>query len=989
MDLIEGIIATCILYLIINFMNKFLPEESQIPKKVYKRSSLVSCLIIFGIIFGIQVLFGIIGYWVILFRVLSNNQFLFAIMATIFFPLIKFFLSKFDKSRSLNDNPKFKRRLKIFIGITWIVGLIFISFDFLGIELIWERYPYPPKYDIFYLTLVWTLFAVIFNIALIYLITMTMSIEKRLPKEELRNALIAAGFITFVIYFIQLLIFEMYLNRVFGLEIIIQDIRVLQVVVTSIYIVIFFNLLRVKFLPESAIGSQKKVQAALKEEGAKILQNPTFSEDKINLNIKELNSNLLITEDVTYSIESVSLKSYIFLSNKFGRSRSLRTLLHEESNIKKLNYILVGLLWAIALVMTSIKLFLISIDLNLVLDVLLLSFQCAFFMTLIDIAFIFLFNKLIPVENRIQKRIFKKTILFGGIFSFWIWTPLLLLIYLYFFIWISEIVFLNISFITIFSIIIFAIGANVIRRYARMKNWADSKRKTIIISLISLIINIPLVILYTLFSKPAFTSDPSPSFLIFLLVDCLITGIFVTSIVIMIIYSKAYFESLKFIIVIQLIIYFAVIVIGYVLVLADHIITSLHYNIRDIRVPLIVISSIYLVSFLGSLRLKPLKEIPKESKFPEELLLIEEEPTRTQISEEREVILDVKDLTTYFYTEEGVVRAVEGVSFKIYEGEVLGLVGETGCGKSVTALSILQVVRPPGKIERGKVIFREEDLLQKSETEMLKYRGKDITMIFQDPLNSINPVFKIGAQISEVFLIHMENELLIEASKYPDKSTYSVAREWSEKLLRDLNIPFPEIVYDRYPHELSGGMRQRVQIAMGLACNPKLLIADEPTTALDVTVQNQILKLMKELKKKYNTSILFITHDLGIISKMCNRVAVMYSGFIVEYGEIRKLFSTPYHPYTRGLLISVPVVGTQRNRLEIIPGTVPNLIYPPSGCRFHPRCQYCFEPCDSKIPKSIEVENEYFVACHLYDPQYKSLAEISIKNAEKKKVNMN
>ncbi|MFX0167697.1 MAG: ABC transporter ATP-binding protein [Promethearchaeota archaeon] len=354
--------------------------------------------------------------------------------------------------------------------------------------------------------------------------------------------------------------------------------------------------------------------------------------------------------------------------------------------------------------------------------------------------------------------------------------------------------------------------------------------------------------------------------------------------------------------------------------------------------------------------------------------------------EDREVILDVRDLTTYFYTEEGVVRAVEGVSFKIYEGEVLGLVGETGCGKSVTALSILQVVRPPGKIQAGEVIFREEDLLQKSEKEMLKHRGKDITMIFQDPLNSINPVFKIGSQISEVFLIHMEKELLIEASKYPDKSIYSVAREWSENLLKDLNIPFPKIVYDRYPHELSGGMRQRVQIAMGLACNPKLLIADEPTTALDVTVQNQILKLMKELRKKYNTSILFITHDLGIISKMCNRVAVMYSGYIVEYGEIKKLFSTPYHPYTRGLLTSVPIVGKKRYRLDIIPGTVPNLIYPPSGCRFHPRCQYCFEPCASKVPKSIEVEEEYFVACHLYDPQYKSLAEISIENAEKENI---
>ncbi|GAH08928.1 unnamed protein product, partial [marine sediment metagenome] len=227
--------------------------------------------------------------------------------------------------------------------------------------------------------------------------------------------------------------------------------------------------------------------------------------------------------------------------------------------------------------------------------------------------------------------------------------------------------------------------------------------------------------------------------------------------------------------------------------------------------------------------------------------LQEKDILKAHIVDEKKVILNVQDLTTYFYTEEGIVRAVEGVSFRIFQGEVLGLVGETGCGKSVTALSILQLVRPPGVIEGGKVLFEGEDLLQKPEKEMLNYRGKDITMIFQDPLNSINPVFKIGDQISEVFLLHMEKELLIEASKYPGKTIFSVAREWGELLLRNLNIPFPAEVYDRYPHELSGGMRQRVQIAMGIACSPKLLIADEPTTALDVTIQNQILKQMKEL----------------------------------------------------------------------------------------------------------------------------------------------
>ena len=405
---------------------------------------------------------------------------------------------------------------------------------------------------------------------------------------------------------------------------------------------------------------------------------------------------------------------------------------------------------------------------------------------------------------------------------------------------------------------------------------------------------------------------------------------------------------------------------------------------QDIRVLFVVVSLIYGLVFYFSLNRKfmPLAEEKSKSKIQNALKIVSEQTVQDFTPEGNHAILNVQDLTTYFHTEEGVVHAVEDVSFQVYEGEVLGLVGETGCGKSVTALSILRVIRPPGKIEKGTVIFRGENLLIKPEKEMLKYRGKDITMIFQDPLNSLNPVFRIGRQISEVFLLHMENELLAEASKFPDKSIYGIAREWSIDLLRDLNIPFPQVIIDRYPHELSGGMRQRVQIAMALACRPKLLIADEPTTALDVTIQNQILKLMKELRKKYNTTILFITHDLGIISKMCDRVAVMYCGSIVEYGNIKKLFTTPYHPYTRGLIASVPVMRERQQELEVIPGMVPNLIYPPLGCRFHPRCQYCFEPCDSKLPKQIEIEPGYFVRCHLYDPEYERLAKISIKKKE-------
>ncbi|MHA1671275.1 MAG: oligopeptide/dipeptide ABC transporter ATP-binding protein [Promethearchaeota archaeon] len=399
----------------------------------------------------------------------------------------------------------------------------------------------------------------------------------------------------------------------------------------------------------------------------------------------------------------------------------------------------------------------------------------------------------------------------------------------------------------------------------------------------------------------------------------------------------------------------------------------------DFRVQILIIIGIYFVSFFYFLKYKYIPEGAKESKkrFEDANHLILERESK---DDEKDLIIKVEDLKTYFYTEEGIVRALEGVSFEIYAGEILGLVGETGCGKTVTALSLQNLILHPGVIEEGKVIYDGEDLLKKSKEEILKYRGKEIAMIFQDPLNSLNPVFSVGQQISEVFLINMEDELIIESSKDINKNIQSVAREWSERILTDLKIPNPKVVYDLYPHELSGGMRQRIQIAMALACSPKLLIADEPTTALDVTVQNQILQLMKDLLKKYDTSILFITHDLGIISKMCDRVAVMYSGFIVEYGERNKLFKSPCHPYTIGLLNSIPKIEKEKKKdLPVIPGSVPNLIYPPSGCRFHPRCQYRFEPCDKEAPIPLEIEKNYYVACHLYDPKLKNYIENSGK----------
>jgi len=426
-------------------------------------------------------------------------------------------------------------------------------------------------------------------------------------------------------------------------------------------------------------------------------------------------------------------------------------------------------------------------------------------------------------------------------------------------------------------------------------------------------------------------------------------------------------------------------------------------------------------------------------------------------------LLNVQDLVTYFYTEEGIVKAVEGVSFQIYEDEVLGLVGETGCGKSVTALSILQLIRPPGEIVGGKIIFQDIDLLNDPDVNMQKYRGNQITMIFQDPLNSLNPVMKVGDQIIEVFLNHKMDELYAEAGQYTQETDiiksnlklkkdlikhlkqeidiikegisnsgevesqgevsieetidpktlanidqkedeltallnekqelkdnlndlkkksniFKVADNWAAKIIKDVGISDPEQIMSRYPHELSGGMRQRIMIAIALSCSPKLLIADEPTTALDVTIQAQILELMKRLQKEYKTSILMITHDLGLISEICDRVAVMYSGYIVEYGSIYKLFRNPLHPYTHGLIQAIPRVEKKVDNLMTIPGMVPNLIYPPSGCRFHPRCAYCFEPCNSINPETIETEPGYFVACHLFDPKYKELAKIAREN---------
>jgi oligopeptide/dipeptide ABC transporter ATP-binding protein len=320
-----------------------------------------------------------------------------------------------------------------------------------------------------------------------------------------------------------------------------------------------------------------------------------------------------------------------------------------------------------------------------------------------------------------------------------------------------------------------------------------------------------------------------------------------------------------------------------------------------------------------------------------------------------EKLLEVRDLYINFYTYEGVVKAIDGVSFHINERETFGLVGETGCGKSVTARAILRLIpTPPGKIERGEIIYKGVDLLKLSEAEILKYRGNEISMIFQEPMNSLNPVFTIGDQLIETIMVNQ---------KKSREEAYEIAVEMLEKV----KLPDPESIMNKYPHELSGGQRQRVVIAIALSCNPSLLIADEPTTALDVTVQAQILDLMEELKQKLGMSILMITHDLGVVAEICQRVGVMYAGNIVEMASVEDIFEKRYHPYTKGLLNAIPIFGEgKKRRLEEIPGSVPNLLHPPPGCRFHPRCPFAKEICKREKPELVEIEPGHYVRCHLY-----------------------
>ncbi len=323
-------------------------------------------------------------------------------------------------------------------------------------------------------------------------------------------------------------------------------------------------------------------------------------------------------------------------------------------------------------------------------------------------------------------------------------------------------------------------------------------------------------------------------------------------------------------------------------------------------------------------------------------------------------LIEVNGLKTYFYTEDGVVRAVDGVDFQIEQEKTLGVVGESGCGKSVTALSIMGLVQsPPGKIEAGQILFHQDgkvtDLtkLNPKGKEYRAIRGDQIAMIFQEPMTSLNPVYTIGNQIMEAIILH----------QHVDKKQ---AREKAIEMLRAVGIPVPEQRVDEYPHQLSGGMRQRAMIAMALSCNPSLLIADEPTTALDVTIQAQVLDLMNDLRKEFNTSIQFITHDLGVIADMADDVVVMYLGKVVEKAEVHELYHNPKHPYTQGLMNSIPSLASKKDRLTPIKGVVPDPFDIPAGCGFEPRCPHAMDICKTKRPELKEVAPGHTTACWLY-----------------------
>ncbi len=315
-----------------------------------------------------------------------------------------------------------------------------------------------------------------------------------------------------------------------------------------------------------------------------------------------------------------------------------------------------------------------------------------------------------------------------------------------------------------------------------------------------------------------------------------------------------------------------------------------------------------------------------------------------------ETLLDVRNLRTYFYAKKGVVKAVDDVSFAVSKSGTLGLVGESGCGKTATLMSIMRIIRPPGEIVDGTVMFQGENLLEKTEAEMNAIRGSRIAVIFQQPGTALNPVFTIGKQMKDILKLHR-------------KVGDAAAQDAVTKILEDLNMPDPSGTLSKYPHELSGGMQQRVMIGMAISCEPSLLLADEPTTALDVSVQLQIIRLLQRIVERHGLSLLLVTHNFGIVAKLCSHVAVMYAGKIVECADTRTVFADPLHPYTQALIRMIPKITEDVQRLNSLKGEVPSLIDPPVGCRFHPRCEFATDICRKEQPPSVDVGNGHRVSC--------------------------
>jgi len=328
----------------------------------------------------------------------------------------------------------------------------------------------------------------------------------------------------------------------------------------------------------------------------------------------------------------------------------------------------------------------------------------------------------------------------------------------------------------------------------------------------------------------------------------------------------------------------------------------------------------------------------------------------------RDVLLEINNLKTYFYTESGVARAVDGMDLKLFRGETLGVIGESGCGKSVTALSVMQLVAAPaGRIIAGEILFEGQDLLKKNREEMRAIRGNEIAMIFQEPMTSLNPVFTIGNQIMESITLHQ-------------KLSKKEARRKAIEMINLVGIPSPEKRMDEYPHHMSGGMRQRAMIAMALCCQPKLLIADEPTTALDVTIQAQILRLIRKIREETGMAVMMITHDLGVIAEVAEDVVVAYAGKAVEYADVKTIFRNPLHPYTRALYNSIPrLTDNRKKRLDVISGSVPNPLDFPPGCRFHPRCGYVRDFCREEEPALVDAGDGHRVRCFMYHEEKKAL----------------